>query len=319
MKANMHFPGANMSEAKDKRRELAALIERFSGGDGSYSTSIDCLNLFRSSVPSAPLVTVYEPSLCIIAQGSKQVMLGEHSYIYSSHQYLLVSVDLPIASRVLEASLVHPYLALQITINPSSISDILTQAQLPALDENDDTNSTSDGIGGLQISFLTPSLLDSVVRLVRLLETPHDIPVMSPLLTREIAYRLLLGDQRQRLRQMVVSNSHVYRVSRAIDWLKRNYVRNVRIDDVARIAHMSSSSFHHHFKEVTAMTPLQYQKQLRLQEARRLMLSEDIDAATASHRVGYESPSQFSREYSRLFGKSPRRDIARLRDTLIVY
>lgn len=306
------------AEIESKQRELAALIERFSGVDGYHSTSIASLDLIRASGPSEQTVMIYEPSLCIIAQGCKQVWLGNTSHIYSPSHYLLVSVDLPITGQVIEATASNPYLAIRIGIDPLQVGEILTQGRLPALDEGIVSEQGRLG-NALAVSPLAPTLLDSVIRVMHLLESPHDVPVMFPLLTREILYRLLTGAQGNQLRQIAVSNSQTHRIALAIDWLKRNYTHSIRIEDVARVAHMSPSGFHHHFKTVTAMTPLQYQKQLRLQEARRLMLSEDVDAATVSHRVGYESASQFSREYSRLFGAPPLRDITRLRGSLAIY
>jgi len=224
----------------------------------------------------------------------------------------LVSVDLPLIGQVIDATPSNPYLAMRLNFEPSQIGDIVMEANLPPQTEASEYSQSRFG-NAVQISPLNSSLLDAVIRLLQLLETPHEIPIMLPLIRREILYRLLIGEQGNRLRQIALSSSQTHRIAKAIDWLKHNYTESLRIEDVARVAHMSPSGFHHHFKAVTAMTPLQYQKQLRLQEARRLMLGEDIDAATVSHRVGYESPSQFSREYSRLFGAPPLRDITRLR------
>lgn len=289
--------------------ELASLIERYTGRDGVHPTAIPCLFLYRSSTPSDPLCNVQEPAFGIIAQGSKQVTLGEDVFVYGRAHYIVVSVDLPVMGQVIEATPGAPYLGVRIDLDIKQLGTLIVEAGL--------RGSASQQTGrGLFVNRIGTPLLGAMLRLMRLLESPQDIPVLAPLILREIHYRLLLGDEGGRLRQMVLADSQSQRIVKAIAWLKRNYARPLRIEAVARELHMSPSSLHHHFKAVTAMSPLQYQKQLRLQEARRLMLSEMVDAATAGHRVGYESPSQFSREYSRLFGEPPVRDLARLRASL---
>jgi AraC-like DNA-binding protein len=289
--------------------ELASLIERYTGRDGVHSTAVPCLFLYRSSTPSDPLCNVQEPAFGIIAQGSKQVTLGEDVFVYGRAHYIVVSVDLPVMGQVIEATPGAPYLGLRIDLDIKQLGTLIVEAGLPGV-------ASEQTRRGLFVSRIGTPLLGAALRLMRLLESPQDIPVLAPLILREIHYRLLAGDQAGRLRQMVLADSQSQRIVKAIAWLKRNYARPLRIEAVARESHMSPSSLHHHFKAVTAMSPLQYQKQLRLQEARRLMLSETVDAATAGHRVGYESPSQFSREYSRLFGEPPVRDLARLRASL---
>jgi AraC-like DNA-binding protein len=294
---------------QQRQVELATLIERFTGRDGTHSTAIASLRLHRSSVPNEPIYGIWVPVLCVVAQGSKQVILEDELYAYDPTSYLLVSVDLPLLGQVIKATSEVPYLGLSLELDPGQISALIMEAGLkPAL------GNLNPG-RGLVVSRLSAPLLDAVVRLLRLLETPQDIPVLAPLVQREILYRLLIDEQGVRLHQIASSNSQMQRITRAINWLKRNYAQTLRIEDIAREARMSPSGLHHHFKAVTAMSPLQYQKQLRLQEARRLMLGEDVDAATAGFRVGYESPSQFSREYSRLFGAPPLRDIVRLRSS----
>jgi AraC-like DNA-binding protein len=233
-------------------------------------------------------------------------MLADEICHYDQAHYLLVSVDLPIVGRVIEATPEAPYLALRLDLDPRQIGALIMEAGLSA--------PGNDQLGrGLVVSRIDTHLLDAVVRLLRLLESPQDIRMLAPLALREILYRLLTGEQGARLRQIALANSQAQRIAKAVNWIKHNYAQPLRIETIAREVHMSPSALHHHFKAITAMSPLQYQKQLRLHEARRLLLGEVLDAATASYRVGYESPSQFSREYSRLFGAPPLRDIARLR------
>lgn len=239
-------------------------------------------------------------------------MLAEDSYVYAPAQYLLASVDLHIVGQVIEASPQAPYLSLKLDLDPAEISALVMESSMSA------TSPSTPTARGISVNQIDPGLLDAVIRLLRLLETPRDIPVLKPLLMREILYRLLMGEQSTHLRRIASANSETQRVAQAIQWLKQHYTTPIRIEDVARVACMSPSGLFHHFKAVTAMSPLQYQKQLRLQEARRLMLGEALDATTASYRVGYESPSQFSREYTRLFGTPPRRDIAQLHASSIM-
>jgi AraC-like DNA-binding protein len=286
--------------------ELAETIERFAPRDGVHPTAVERMSLIRSSRPGEPVHALHQPALCIIAQGSKQVMLGEDVYLYDASRHLVVSVDLPVTARVLQATSQVPYLCFRLDLDPGELAAMLLQAGLPS-------PSQRTSARGMYLGETCPLMLDAVLRLVRLLETPEDIPALAPLAMREILYRLLKGEHGWRLNQIVTANSQAQRIARVIGWLKEHFAEPLRIEDVAREVHMSTSSLHHHFKAVTAMSPLQYQKQLRLQEARRLMLSEDVDAATAGFRVGYESPSQFSREYSRLFGAPPARDQRRLR------
>jgi AraC-like DNA-binding protein len=295
-----------------QQSELASLIGRNIGIDGIQATAIPRLVLIRSSRPTEPLPTVYEPALCIVAQGRKQVMLAEDIYFYDSEQYLVVTVDLPVVGQVIEAKPAKPFLCLRFDLDVGQLRMLMTEAEQGAI-RNQQTERLSLG---LSISPVDPPLLDAVLRLVRLLETPKDIPILAPLVEREILYRLLSGEYSARLRHIALGDSRLLSVNRAISWLRQNYAEPFRIETVAREARMSPSALHHSFKSVTAMSPLQYQKQLRLQEARRLMLAQSMDAATASHHVGYESPSQFSREYRRLFGAPPSRDIARLKESV---
>jgi len=287
--------------------QLAALIARFATSDGVHQTPIPRLSLIRSAQPTEPLHALHEPALCVIAQGRKQVMLGERIYRYDPAQYLVVSVDLPVIGQVLEASLEQPYLCFRLDLDPVAIGALL-------LETGPIAGQPAAPGSGLTLNLVTPALLDAVIRLIGLLAVPGDIAVLAPLAEREILYRLMTGEQAARLRQIAVAESKLQQVNRAIGWIKRNYRKSFSVEAVADEARMSPSALHQHFKAVTAMSPLQYQKQLRLQEARRLILGNTLDAASAGFRVGYESPSQFSREYSRLFGAPPLRDAARLRN-----
>ena len=273
-------------------RALASLIDQFAERDGVHPTPIPRLYLIRSSHPTEPIHAVHQPAVCFVAQGRKQVMVGPSVYAYDHAKYLVVSVDVPIVGQILEASAAEPYLCVRLDLDPAAIGTLMLEANVPS--------AASEQPGqALSLSSMTTELLDTAIRLVRLLETPRDIPILAPLVVREILYRLLLGDQTSKLRQIALGEGKLQQINRAIAWIKMNF--------------REPSTLHEHFKVVTSMSPLQYQKQLRLQEARRLILSQSLDAATAGHSVGYESPSQFSREYKRVFGAPPARDIARLR------
>lgn len=290
----------------ERFRELASLIDRFSGRDGVHATAISRVGLIRSTQPTEPLHALHQPALCILAQGRKQVMLGDQVYTYDKSCYLVVSVDVPVVGQVTEASPSEPYLCFRLDFDPALLGALLMDLGMGHAKEE------APG-SGITLGTMTPELLDAVIRLLRLLETPRDIAALAPLAEREILYRLLLGDAAARLRQIALADSKLQQINRAITWIKHHYAEPFSIAAVTKAAGMSPSSLHHHFKAVTAMSPLQYQKQLRLQEARRLILSQAMDAATAGHTVGYDSPSQFSREYSRLFGAPPVRDVTRLK------
>jgi AraC-like DNA-binding protein len=294
-----------METSHSSLSELQALIGRYCDS-GAVETPIPRLALHRATAPTGPMSTLYEPALCVVVQGRKQAMLGATSYIYDAAKYLVVSVDLPIVGGVIEASEEKPYLGFRLSLDPAMLAAMLLE--MPA----DSSDAQRPGTG-LALSPLTPDLIDPVLRLVRLLDRPGDIPMLAPLAEREILYRLLQGPQRAMLRQIALADSRLSQINRAIGWIRRHYADPFRIETVAEAARMSPSSFHHHFKAVTSMSPLQYQKQIRLQEARRLILAQHKDAAAAGFAVGYESPSQFSREYRRLFGEPPVRDAARLR------
>jgi AraC-like DNA-binding protein len=289
-----------------QRDELARRILRAVPEDGSLQLQPG-LYLSRFSSPTKPAHVVYEPTLCVIAQGSKVVLLGTKRYRYDSLHYLLASVELPVVAQIVEASEERPYLGFRLDLDPSLISSVMIEAaRLSSRDEA--------MIHAMDVSPMDEGLLDAVVRLVRLLDSPAEFRVLAPLVMREIVYRLLIGVQGDRLRQFAVKGGHTHRIARAIERLRKNFDQPLRIDTMARELGMSVSSFHHHFKAVTAMSPLQFQKKLRLHEARRLMLGEDLDAARAGFRVGYEDASHFSRDYKRLFGEPPLRDVEQLRE-----
>ncbi len=286
--------------------ELAELIDRFAPSDGVNATPIARVLLIRASRPTMPLHVLHRPAVCFVAQGRKQVMVGEGIYVYDRAQHLVVSVDVPVVGQILKASPRSPYLCLRLDLDPAILGALMLESGLQA----GESRQSGPALG---LSATTAELLDAATRLLRLLAAPRDIAVLAPLVEREILYRLLVGEQAARLRQIAFADSRLHQVNRAIGWIKCNFAKPFSIDVVAAEACMSPSALHQHFKSITAMSPLQYQKQLRLQEARRLILSEAADAATAGRAVGYDSPSQFSREYGRLFGAPPRRDIARLK------
>jgi AraC-like DNA-binding protein len=290
----------------DRQDELATLIARYATSDGIHATAIPRVFLIRASRPTEPIHALQQPAVCIVAQGRKQVMLGEGVYVYDRTQYLVASVDLPIIGQVLEADAGTPYLCLRLDLDPAMLGALMMDFGLGLTD-------SAQPAPGLFLSSVTPELRDASIRLLRLLSTPRDIAALAPLAEREILYRLLMSEHASKLHQVAHADSKLQQINRAIGWIRRNFAAPFSIDAVAAEARMSPSALHHHFKAVTAMSPLQYQKQLRLQEARRLIFSHALDAATAGHNVGYESPSQFSREYSRMFGAPPVRDIAKLK------
>ncbi|MBW4697616.1 MAG: AraC family transcriptional regulator [Aphanocapsa lilacina HA4352-LM1] len=287
--------------------ELARLLERCTGTDGVHATAIPRVVVVRSSQPIEQIHTIQQPAVCFVAQGRKRVMAGRTVHLYDRAEYLVASVAVPIVGQILEASPGTPYLCLRLDLDPGVLGALMLEAKA-AGGEGDPPQPA------LSISAVTPDLLDACVRLVRLLAAPRDIPVLAPLAEREILYRLLLGEQGSKLRQIASAEGKLQQVNRAIVWIKRHFREPFRVDTVAAEAGMSPSTFHEHFRAVTSMSPLQYQKQLRLQEARKLILSQSLAAAEAGHLVGYESPSQFSREYKRTFGAPPARDIARLKE-----
>jgi len=278
--------------------EMVALTKRFAPADGIHATPVPRLSLARYDRPHEPMPSVYPPCVCVIAQGSKAIHLATERYVYDRSRFIVASVDLPLTGEVIEASPARPYCCVMLELDLKEAASLLLDADLPPPAE------TAPG-RGLFLSQASPPFIEAVLRLLRLLATPEDIRALAPLAEREVLYRLLKTPEGWRLRQLAGGHGQARRIAKAIARLKTHFDEGLRIEDLADEANMSVSSFHAHFRRVTAMSPLQYQKQLRLQEARRLLLSESVDAATAGHRVGYESPSQFSREYRRAFGAPP--------------
>lgn len=300
-----------MSGIENNDMEVAVLalgkcIARLTEKGELYTTAVPGLSLFRRNEPSDPISGIYEPSICLAVQGSKRVLLGEDTYVYDAHHYLITSVHLPTIVQIIEASPEKPYLGLRLKFDQKLISQLMVDSNLPQ-------PRAQQSSRGMATGEMTMPLVNAFLRLIDLLSEESDIPILAPIIQREIVYRLLVGDQGERLRQIASAGSQSHQISRAIDWLKNNFMQPLSIDDLAARVSMSCSTFHHHFRSMTALSPLQFQKQLRLQEARRLMLAERMDAANAAFEVGYESPSQFNREYSRLFGEPPLRDITKLR------
>ena len=287
-------------------QELATRAMRHTEGNGVHPTAIDQLSFARSDTVFTVNPSLNEPRLAIVVQGKKTMFLNGETYQHSVGQYLVVSVALPISGRVVEATPDKPCLVLRLSLDLVQLCDLVAQI-------NFGLAQPENSVRGLSVSNADTTLIESVLRLVKLLETPQDIPILAPILLRELYYRLLVGEQSEAVRQIATSGSSMQRIASAIQLIKAEFTQPLRIEDLARQVKMSTSSFHQHFKQVTSMSPLQYQKQLRLLEARRLMLTEDFDAISGAYQVGYESPSQFSREYSRMFGAPPMRDIERLR------
>ncbi|NLR76622.1 MULTISPECIES: AraC family transcriptional regulator [Leeia] len=289
-------------------RELASALARSVEQDGITSVSIPRVRLLRASQPTPPCHAPQDPVVCVVAQGTKQVVLGEQTYTYGPGQFLIVSADLPVSASVTEASPDAPYLGISLSLDPVILSELIDTAHVAAELREPLTR-------GIEVATANPELLDALVRLVNLLGTERasDQQVLAPLAEREILYRLLTSELGGRLYQIAHAESKLSQINKAIGWIKGHYDKPIRVEEVASQVNMSVSSFHHHFRTVTSMSPLQYQKQLRLQEARRLMLVQALDAAAAGFMVGYQSPSQFSREYSRMFGMSPKKDVEHAR------
>ncbi|HOI17445.1 MAG TPA: AraC family transcriptional regulator [Geobacteraceae bacterium] len=285
---------------------LGGSIARWTEKGELFTTAIPGLSLYWREEPTGPISGMYEPSICLVVQGAKRVLLGDDTYVYDAHHYLITSVHLPTIVQIIDASRERPYLGLKLKLDQREMSQLMADSNLPPPRPQQSSR-------GMATGEVTLPLLTAFQRLVDLLDEEKDIPILAPIIQREIIYRLLVGDQGARLRQIASTGSQSHQIARAIEWLKGNFAQPLRIDDLATQVNMSTSTFHHHFRTLTAMSPLQYQKTLRLNEARRLMLAEHLDAATAAYQVGYESPSQFSREYGRRFGAPPLRDIAGLR------
>jgi AraC-like DNA-binding protein len=285
---------------------LAFAIAEIAQSDGDYTTTIPALSLHRRKMPTAPMHCIYGLGLGVVAQVRKQVMLGGEVMEYGPGQSMLTTIDLPVVAHVTRASTREPFLGMMLTLDLHSIVQLAADMESTPL-------RTVQGYRALSIETLDVSLLDGLVRLLTLSRDPALLPHLAPLIQQEIAIRLLMGPHGPHLRRLVSAGSPGQQIARTVAWLKQNYAEAVEIEKLAARAHMSPSTFRQHFRDITGVSPLQYQKQLRLQEARQLMLNEDLDASNASGRVGYESASQFSREYCRLFGAPPQRDIRRMR------
>jgi len=290
-----------------KCEELAALVDRHTDnqGNGVHATAIAPLEFMRECHPVAAMPDVSEPLLAIVIQGQKELWLNEEIFRYGVAQYLVLSLDLPVSACVTEATPTQPYLGFKLKLDPVHFCEIIAQTQ-PCI-------SQKEPVKGWFVSNAEPSLLDCALRLTKLLDTPQDISFLAPMIMREMYYRLLMGEQSEAVRQIATAGSTMQRIAEVIKHIKAELTKPLQVEDLAEQVNMSVSSFHRHFKTVTSMSPLQYQKQLRLLTARQIMLAENADATQAAYQVGYESPSQFSREYARMFGAPPIRDIKRLR------
>jgi len=284
------------------QEELAHRIARSMPRDGTIELQPG-LHLRRCSRPTERLHGFYEPAFCVIAQGSKELVLGEDRFRYDSAHYMISTVELPMIGQVIEASPERPFLGVRLVLDPSVVTSVMVESGV--------VQPRGDGRG---VKSVDVSPLDATLRLVRLIDAPAEYRVLAPLVIREIVYRLLTGAQASRMRHLATFGGHAHRMVRAVEKLRKNFDKPLRIEDIARELGMSVSGFRAHFRAVTAMSPLQFQKHLRLQEARRLMLSEDLDAAEAGYRVGYDDASHFNREYKRHFGEPPMRDVERLRE-----
>jgi AraC-like DNA-binding protein len=304
----MHGQERTAQRAQASRNELIERIARAIHDDGT-AEPLAGLRLRRASAHTELGHGVSSPAFCVIAQGSKEVVLGDQTYRYDPAHYLIATASLPVASRIIEASTERPFLSLLVQLDPALVGSVMIEAG--------QIMPRAPSATAIDVSPLDVELLEAAVRLVRLLDAPSDARVLAPLIKREIVYRLLMGQRGDRVTHLAALGGDTNRITRAIARLRKDFDQPLRIEDLARELGMSVSSFHHHFKAVTAMSPLQFQKQLRLQEARRLMLGEGYDAASAGSRVGYDDASHFTREYKRLFGEPPMRDVERLRGTVV--
>ena len=312
--------GHGMAQAN--RDELIELIACAVREDGTVEP-LKGLHLNRYSSTTEPVHRVADPCFCVIAQGSKEIFLGNERYQYDSFHYLLVTAELPLVGHVLNASKDRPYLSLRLVLDPTLVGSVMVEVRNGVFSDSGHSSpqnsemvslATQAEVRAINVSLLDAGLLDAAVRLVRLLNTPTEAAFLAPLITREIIYRLLRGEQGDRLRYIAALSGYTPHIVKAIERLRKDFDQPLRIDSIARELGLSVSGFHHHFKAVTAMSPLQFQKQIRLQEARRLMLGEGLDAANAGYRVGYDDASHFNREYKNLFGLPPLRDVERLRE-----
>ncbi|BDR20567.1 TPA: AraC family transcriptional regulator N-terminal domain-containing protein [Vibrio diabolicus] len=302
-------PSNTSSTLASAIEKLAKHIEKWANGANQYDTEIPGLRFSRWATPTPPTSYTHNPSICLIAQGRKRVLLGEDSFVYDANHFLISSVDLPIIANIIEASEDKPYLGVIMELDLTEISQLIVDSELTF-------NQSKEAQKGIAVGELSEPLLDAFLRLIELLDEGQSIKILAPIIKREIFYRLLITEQGARLNQIVTAGSHSHQIAKAIGWLKNNFVKPLSVSELAAYSGMSKSAFYTHFRSMTSMTPLQFQKKLRLSEARRLMLTENLDAMATTFKVGYESPSQFSREYSRLFGAPPSKDIKSLRESM---
>ena len=286
----------------EMRTELARRIATRAVAEGDTLTEVPGLRLYRRSTPTACASAAYEPSLVVFVQGQKRINVGKTTYLCDGSNFLLTSVDLPVVSQVIRATEKEPLLGLLLRLEMPAVREILSQQEFHLREESADARAMAVGVTSVE-------LLDTCTRLVDLLDSPQDIPFLSGLIQREIIYRLLRSPQGKHLRAIATLGEQSHRTAKAVEWLRLNYAKPLRVEELATMARMGVSTLHHQFRSLTAMSPLQYQKQLRLHVARERMLNEGLDAASAAFEVGYESASQFSREYSRFFGQPPMRDV----------
>lgn len=303
------MPDGERQRLDHLREKLARRISRLLPGDDEHYSAVPGLILVRRDYQCKAVSALYEPSLALPVQGRKRVILGTDRIEYDANHFLLTSVDLPTMSQVIEATPVRPFLAIMLKLDLSIAQEVAAE-----IDSSGITNSAPRS--PMALGAVTADLLDAVIRLEALGDRPNDIPFMQRLLMREVIYRLLLSPAGAWLREIAMLGTRCNRIAGVIAWLRQNHARAVRVEELAEMAAMGVSTFHHHFSGITRMSPLQFQKQIRLHEARRLLLTEPIDAATAALRVGYESPTQFNREYRRMFGNPPIRDISNLRESV---
>jgi AraC-like DNA-binding protein len=299
------FEGDRIFEA---RTALARKVAAHCGRDGAFATAVPGLSLYRQSTPTACTSTTYDPRLVVFVQGQKRINVGATSYLCDASSFLLSTIDLPVMSQVVAATTEKPMLGLLISLEMPAVRTILSQEEFLLLEEPGDARGMAVGVTSLE-------MLNACSRLIDLLDAPQDIAFLNGLIHREIIYRLLRSPQGTNLRAIATHGEQSHRTAKAITWLRTNYAKPLRVEELAAMAQMGVSTLHHHFRSLTAMSPIQYQKQLRLHVARERMLNDGLDAASAAFEVGYESASQFNREYSRFFGQPPMRDIKARRQT----
>jgi AraC-like DNA-binding protein len=301
------LPGC-LAVGMDLLAELRLLIVRHAGGASRHrATILEGVSISSVTEPTPPAAAMSEPSLAVVAQGVKRTVLNGVPYDYRTGQYLVVSLDLPVIGQALRASADEPFAVFSMKLRPAAIAPLLLETG---------TTGKPPAFSGLAISDATPELLDPIVRLLRLLDRPDDLRVLAPGLEREILWRLITGEQGALVRQIGLANSSLTHIARAIRWIREHYNEPLLVADLAALSGMSASSFHRHFRAATSMTPIQFAKQIRLQEARALLMTQSANVGEIGYLVGYESPSQFSREYRRTFGVPPGRDAVRLTATV---